>query len=72
MDQLFDAFRNNPNIPPLEKFLTGLKRKIEAEAQISLHLGRPSRKSAVDVKPPSTTGKVRETSEDETGQENLL
>lgn len=72
MDQLFDAFRNNPNIPPLEKFLSGLKRKIEAEAQISLHLGRPSRKSTVDVKPPSATGKVRETSESEPGQENML
>ncbi|MCX7886533.1 MAG: NotI family restriction endonuclease [Verrucomicrobiae bacterium] len=42
MDQLFDAFRTNPNIPPLEKFLSGLKRKIETQAQISLHLGRPS------------------------------
>lgn len=72
MDQLFDAFRNNPNIPPLEEFLAGLKHKIEADAQISLHLGRPSRKSALDVKPPTTTGKVRETSDGETAQENLL
>ena len=68
MDQLFDAFRNNPNIPPLDKFISRLKHKIEAEAQISLHLGRPSKASALDVKPPSATGRVRETSDDENGE----
>jgi len=65
MDQLFDALRHGQNIPPLEAFLSGLKNKVEAEAQISLHLGRPSKRSSVDVKPPSSTGKVRETLDDD-------
>lgn len=60
MDQLFAALRNNPNIPSLEKFLEGLNRKIEGEAQISLCLGRPTKTSAIDVKPPTASGKVRE------------
>jgi len=68
MDQLFDAIRFNPNIPPLETFLKGLRNKIESEAQISLHLGRPSRASMVDVKPPTASGKVRETADDENGE----
>ena len=55
LDQLFDAIRYNPNIPPLETFLTGLQNKIETEAQISLHLGGSSKSSALDVKPPSAT-----------------
>lgn len=60
MDQLFAALRNNPNIPSLEKFLEGLNRKIEGEAQISLRLGRPTNTPAIDVKPPTATGKVGE------------
>ncbi|MGD0651447.1 MAG: NotI family restriction endonuclease [Verrucomicrobiia bacterium] len=65
MDQLFDAFRNNPNIPSVDAFLAGLKQKIETEAQISLQLGRPSRTGAVDVKPPTASGKIRESSSGE-------
>jgi hypothetical protein len=65
MDQLFDALRNNPNIPSVDTFLAGLKRKIETEAQISLHLGRTMKKGVVDVKPPTSSGKVREAAPDE-------
>jgi hypothetical protein len=68
LDQLFDAIRYNPNIPPLETFLTGLQNKIESEAQISLHLGRPSTATAVDVRPPTASGKVHETPDDENGE----
>jgi hypothetical protein len=60
MDQLFAAFRNNPNIPSVTKFLEVLKRKIEGEAQISLRLGRSTKSSTIDVKPPTASGKVRE------------
>lgn len=65
MDQLFAAFRSNPNIPSVDTFLAGLERKIEAEAQISLHLGRPTKTGAVDVKPPTASGKVRESAKDD-------
>jgi hypothetical protein len=64
MDDLFDALRHGQKIPPLEVFLAGLKNKIQAEAQISLHLGRPSRTALLDVKPPTASGKVRETEAD--------
>jgi hypothetical protein len=60
MDQLFASFRNNPNNPPVEKFMKTLEAKIEGEAQISLHLGRPSKMGVVDVKPPTASGKFHE------------
>jgi hypothetical protein len=60
MDQLFAAFRNNPNIPSVAKFLEALKRKIDAEAHISLHLGQSTKSPTIDVKPPTASGKVRE------------
>ncbi|MFQ5851510.1 MAG: NotI family restriction endonuclease [Candidatus Binatia bacterium] len=60
MDRLFAAFRNNSNIPSVEKFLEAIKRKIESEAQISLRLGRPTKTPTIDVKPPAASGKVRE------------
>jgi hypothetical protein len=66
MDQLFAAFRNNPNIPPVEKFVEMLEGKIEGEAQLSLHLGRPSKTVPIDVKPPTASGKIREASEEST------
>lgn len=60
MDQLFAALRNNPNIPSVERFLEALNRKIEGEAQISLRLGRSTKTPTIDVKPPTSSGKVRE------------
>lgn len=60
MDRLFSAFSSNPNIPSVEKFLDAIKRKIEGEAQIALRLGRPTKTPTFDVKPPTASGKVRE------------
>ena len=60
MDQLFGAFRNNPNIPSVEKFQKSLEQKIHTGAQISLRLGRSTISPAIDIKPPTETGKVRE------------
>ena len=60
MDQLFASFRNNPNIPSVTKFLEALKRKIDGEAHISLHLGQSAKSQTIDVKPPTASGKVRE------------
>ena len=60
MDRLFSAFSSNPNIPSVEKFLEAIKRKIEGEAQIALRLGRPTKTPTIDVKPPTASGKVRE------------
>ena len=64
MDRLFAAFRTNTVMPSVEEFETTLRRKIQAEAQISLRLGRPSKAAKIDVKPPTTSGKVRESPEE--------
>jgi hypothetical protein len=64
MDRLFAAFRNNAVMPSVEEFVEALKRKIQAEAQISLHLGRPSKASTIDIKPPTASGKVHESPEE--------
>jgi len=37
MDILFDAFRNNPDIPSLDEFLNNLKEKIASHAYLSLN-----------------------------------
>ena len=64
MDRLFAAFRNNTIMPSVEEFVAALKRKIQAEAQISLRLGRPSKAGKIDIKPPTASGKVSEPAED--------
>ena len=64
MDRLFAAFRNNTIMPSVEEFVAALKRKIQAEAQISLRLGRPSKAGKIDVKPPTASGKVGEPAAD--------
>jgi restriction endonuclease NotI len=64
MDRLFSAFRSNTVMPSVKDFEVALKRKIQAEAQISLHLGRPSKAAQIDIKPPTASGKVGESPED--------
>jgi hypothetical protein len=64
MARLFAAFRNNTVMPSVEDFVAALKRKIQAEAQISLRLGRPSKAGKIDIKPPTASGKVGESPED--------
>jgi hypothetical protein len=64
MDRLFAAFRSNTVMPSVEEFVEGLKRKIQAEAQISLKLGRPGKAAQIDVKPPTASGKVSESPEE--------
>ena len=63
IDRLFASFRTNAVMPSLEEFEARLKQKIQAEAQIALHLGRPSKAAKIDIKPPTASGKVRESPE---------
>lgn len=64
MDRLFAAFRNNTVMPSVEEFVAALKRKIHAEAYIFLRLGRPSKAGKIDIKPPTASGKVKESAEE--------
>ncbi|MGB8644596.1 MAG: NotI family restriction endonuclease [Anaerolineae bacterium] len=49
IDQLFAAFRNNPNIPPLPEFVQVLQKRVQSRAQLSLQLDQPDRSSRLDV-----------------------
>lgn len=60
MDQLFAAFRDNPNIPSLDKFVAALKGRTEAGARIAVQLGRPGVTGPLDVRPPAASGRIRE------------
>ncbi|MCL5995268.1 MAG: hypothetical protein M1546_04345 [Chloroflexi bacterium] len=64
IDQLFAAFRKNPNIPPVETFLQTLQAKVNGQAQLSLHLDQPGRSASLDVKPPTASGRVRDADDD--------
>lgn len=60
IDRLFSAFRANPNMPRQEDFVATLQSKVAAEAQLSLQLGLPSKLASVDVRPPTSTGRLRD------------
>jgi len=65
IDQLFNAFRNNPHVPVLADFTSELQKRIATQSQLSLYLGTGSQKQTLDIKPPTSSGKVREAEEDE-------
>lgn len=65
VDQLFSAFRNNPNIPSLDDFMSELGQKVRAKAQLSLYRGAANRPDleGLDIYPPTASGKVSEADE---------
>ncbi len=65
IDQLFSAFRNNPDIPSKDEFTGMLQSKIEAEMHLKLNLRKVGEQKHLDVKPPSSTGKLREEQPDQ-------
>ncbi len=69
IDQLFGAFRNNPNIPPLDMFLQKLRTKMTQDVHLSLSLGRLAKGPSLDVKPPTPSGRIREGRDDEEGKD---
>ena len=60
VDDLFDAFRRNDDIPPVEKFVERLESKLSGDMQIALHLSREKTPSKFDAPKPGATGRVRE------------
>jgi hypothetical protein len=63
IDRLFGAFRTNPNMPQQEDFVAALQSKVAAEAQLSLQLEPPTKPASVDVRPPTATGRLRDSDE---------
>lgn len=60
VDALFDAFRRNDDIPPVEKFVERLESKLRGDIKIALHLGREKIPSKFDAPKPGSTGRIRE------------
>jgi hypothetical protein len=65
IDQLFNAFRNNPDIPSRDDFIGVLQSKIEAEMHLKLDLHRAGERKLLDVKPPASTGRLRDRQDDQ-------
>jgi hypothetical protein len=63
VDQLFNSFRNNPNIPPLDKFVEVLHQKIRVQAQLAVSLDMPVEDITVDVSPPTESDPPMENNE---------
>lgn len=64
VDALFDAFRRNDDIPPVEKFIERLESKLSGDMKIALHLGRGKKPSKFDAPKPGPTGCIREPSDE--------
>ena len=63
IDDLFDAFRQNDEIPPVDKFINRLTIKIQNDLNLSLRLEAKTTSKYVDTPKPSSTGRVRENSQ---------
>ncbi len=64
MDALFDAFRRNDDIPPVEKFVERLESKLSGDMKIALNLSRKKAPVKFDAPKPGATGRVREPSDE--------
>jgi hypothetical protein len=60
VDDLFNAFRKNDDIPPVDDFIERLQIKINSDIKLSLRLDMKQEESYLDISRPTSTGKVRE------------
>jgi hypothetical protein len=60
IDELFNAFRKNDDIPPIEQFIDRLEAKLKSDIKIGLRLEVTRTYPAIDAPKPSATGRVRE------------
>jgi hypothetical protein len=60
VDALFEAFRKNDEIPPVEKFVERLQSKIDSDIRLGLRLDVKRPSPYFDAPKPTSTGKVRE------------
>ena len=65
IDDLFDAFRTNDDIPPVEDFMARLKTKISTDMKLALRLDASAGYQSVDARRPTSTGRVREKSDEQ-------
>lgn len=60
IDDLFDAFRTNDDIPPVEEFVARLKAKMSSDMKLALRLDASAEYPRLDTRRPTSTGRVRE------------
>lgn len=64
IDDLFNAFRQNDEIPPVEDFINRIQVKIQKDMNLSLRLDVDNTTKYIDTPKPSSTGRVRENSQE--------
>jgi hypothetical protein len=64
IDALFEAFRKNDEIPPVEKFVERLQAKVDSDLKLGLRLDKKISPSHFDAPKPTSSGRVKEGQED--------
>ncbi|MBD3377495.1 hypothetical protein GF406_20875 [candidate division KSB1 bacterium] len=64
IDDLFNAFRQNDEIPPVEEFISRIQTKIQKDMNLSLRLDVESTKKYIDTPKPSSTGRIKDDSKE--------
>jgi Restriction endonuclease NotI len=64
IDALFEAFRKNDEIPPVEKFVERLQTKVDSDLKLGLRLDRKITPNYFDAPKPTSSGRVKEDQED--------
>jgi len=60
IDALFEAFRKNDEIPPVERFVERLQAKVDSDMKLGLRLDVKRPSAYLDAPRPTSTGKIRE------------
>jgi hypothetical protein len=64
IDALFEAFRKNDDIPPVEKFVERLQTKVDSDLKLALRLDKKISPSYFDAPKPTSSGRIKENEED--------
>lgn len=60
IDNLFNAFRTNEHIPPVEYFVSRLQERMNRDLSLGLRLDAGTQPYSLDAPRPTATGRVRE------------
>jgi hypothetical protein len=69
IDALFEAFKKNDEIPPVEKFVERLQTKVDSDLKKGLRLDKKISPSYFDAPKPMSSGRVKEGQDDYEGEE---
>lgn len=60
VDALFNAFRKNDDIPPVERFVERLQAKVDSDLKLGLRLDIKPTSTYLDAPRPTSSGKTKE------------